>query len=156
MYDWSSENYLSLPVTDAEIDDTFELLRNECETTDTFNSEYVDEEDTFYFRETLCYDVYSNGEMIAYADGVLTSEELTVEQYFGWSYASTQALSHKTAIMKLRADTLVERQVLVAQTASSFNMVPAAIGGVAIFAGAMFMKMRKSVDTTKDIKEPLV
>jgi hypothetical protein len=31
MYDWSSENFLGLPVTDAEIDDTFELLREECE-----------------------------------------------------------------------------------------------------------------------------
>jgi hypothetical protein len=57
--------------------------------------------------------------------------------------------------MKLKAETLVERQVLIAQTAS-FNMIPIAIGGAAIFAGALFMKMRKSVDTSMEIKEPLV
>jgi hypothetical protein len=156
MYDLASDNYLSLPVTDA-IDDTFELIRNECE-----NSENWDRYDIITV-ESWCYNVYSNGEMIAYADGVLTSEDLTWDQWYtemygeeAFSYASTQALSHKTAVMKLRADNLVERQVLVAETASSFNMIPAAIGGVALFAGAMFMKMRKSVDTSKDIKEPLV
>jgi hypothetical protein len=159
MYDLASDNYLSLPITDA-IDDTFELIRNECENSWNWDRYYED----IITVESYCYNVYSNGEMIAYADGVFTSEDLTWEQYsiefYGEeavSYASTQALSHKAAVMKLRADNLVERQVLVAaETASSFNMIPAAIGGVALFAGAMFMKMRKSVDTSKDIKEPLV
>jgi len=30
MYAWSAENYLSLPVTDAEIDDTYTLIDDDC------------------------------------------------------------------------------------------------------------------------------
>jgi hypothetical protein len=43
------------------------------------------------------------------------------------------------------------------ETVPSTNFMPlAVIGGISLFAGAIFMKMRKSADTPKDIKEPLV
>jgi hypothetical protein len=55
MYDWSAENYLSLPVTDAEIDDTYNLIDEDCRYEESWNNF------PYIVITNQCWEVYSNG-----------------------------------------------------------------------------------------------
>jgi hypothetical protein len=54
MYDWSAENYLSLPVTDAEIDDTYTKIDDDCRYEESWNNF------PYIVVTNQCWEVYSN------------------------------------------------------------------------------------------------